>query len=144
MIMSEKIDLISAALVATQPKLESIKKDSKNPYFKSKYASLGAVLEAVTTHLNDNGISVVQPTMMTEFGKNVVETILLHNSGQYIGAQTLVLNAKENDPQGQGSGISYARRYGLMSLLALAADDDDAESAMNRGVVTSKSKKADF
>jgi hypothetical protein len=61
-----------------------------------------------------------------------VETVLLHESGEFISSLTEVLCAKQNDPQAHGSGISYARRYGLQSLVNLGSADDDGESAMGR------------
>lgn len=63
---------------------------------------------------------------------SVVETILLHTSGEFISSETRVEVAKVNDPQALGSAITYARRYGLQSLVALPAEDDDGEGAMGR------------
>jgi hypothetical protein len=61
----------------------------------------------------------------------------LHDSGEFIGGHTEILAVKELDAQAQGSGVSYARRYGLQSLLCIGAEDDDGESAIGRGKVTS-------
>jgi hypothetical protein len=61
-----------------------------------------------------------------------VETVLLHESGEFISSLTEVICAKQNDPQAHGSGVSYARRYGLQSLVNLGSADDDGEGAMNR------------
>ena len=114
------------ALIEAQSKMTNPKKDSKNPYFKSKYADLGAVRDSSLPHLNSNGIGILQPTTRVN-DKNCVKTILIHESGEIldIGCDTEILFGKPNDPQAQGSGITYARRYGLQALLALAADDDD-------------------
>ena len=106
-------------------------KDAKNPFFKSSYADLNAVREACLPALNANGVSVLQPTVHAE-GKAYVETVLLHESGEFISSLTEILCAKQNDPQAHGSGISYARRYGLQSLVNLGSADDDAEGAMGR------------
>lgn len=126
--ISTSIDKISPALLKVQDELEAIKKKATNPFFKSKYADLAAIIEHVKPVLNKNGISVLQP----HFG-NVVETILLHESGQFVGSQTAIVCAKPNDPQALGSAISYARRYGLQSIISLPAEDDDGEKAMDRG-----------
>lgn len=136
---SESIKNISAALLKAQTEMGNATKDSKNPFFKSSYATLNAVREAVTPALNSNGIAVLQPQVESN-GKNYVETVLLHSSGEYITGMTEVVYAKAGDPQGQGSGISYARRYGLQSMLSIGAEDDDGEAAMGRSKPSFASK----
>ena len=82
--------------------------------------------------LLEEGISVLQPTVSIN-GKNYVRTLLLHESGESLHCDTEIVVAKQNDPQAQGSGISYARRYGLQSFVNLGSEDDDGERAMGRG-----------
>lgn len=132
MIRSEAIDKISVALVSAQKKITFAKKDTSNTYFKSKYADLNSVIVACKEALNSEDITILQPHRVTE-GDAIVETILIHSSGQYIGSETMVKVVKANDPQALGSAISYARRYGLQSLISLPADDDDGETAQGRG-----------
>jgi len=129
---SESIVKIASALVKAQSAMGNAIKDAKNPFFKSRYADLNAVREAVLPVMNANGISVLQPTVHID-GKSFVETMLLHESGEFISSLTEVIVGKANDAQQQGSGISYARRYGLQSLANIGADDDDGESAVGRG-----------
>ena len=125
---STEIKNITTALLKAQKQIEGVDKNAKNPFFKSDYADLNSVIEAVQKPLNDNGIVLLQPVM-----NEVVETTLFHaESGEYITGETKIINAKANDPQAQGSAITYARRYGLMSMLALRAEDDDGEKAMDR------------
>jgi hypothetical protein len=119
---------IATALLKAQTEMSNPKKGSANPYFKSKYADLNAVREAVIPVLNANGISVIQP-MTTVDGKNYIKTVLLHESGETIESLTEIIYAKTNDAQAQGSGITYARRYGLQSLVCVGADDDDGNAA---------------
>jgi hypothetical protein len=119
---------IATALVAAQKEMGNAIKDSTNPFFKSKYADLNSVREACIPALNNHGIVVLQPIMQVE-GKNFVKTILLHESGETMESLTEVLFAKQNDPQAQGSGITYARRYGLQSLVCIGAEDDDGNKA---------------
>jgi hypothetical protein len=128
---SESIVKIASALVKAQAAMGNAVKDAKNPFFKSNYADLNAVREACLPALNANGVSVLQPTVHTD-GKAYVETVLLHESGEFISSLTEILCAKQNDPQAHGSGISYARRYGLQSLVNLGSADDDGEGAMGR------------
>lgn len=119
---------IAVAFLKAQSEMSAPKKDNSNPFFKSKYADLNSVLEAVMKPLHDNKIAVLQPTVTVE-GKNYVKTILLHESGEMLESFTEILYAKANDAQGQGSGITYARRYGLQSLCGVGAEDDDGNKA---------------
>lgn len=119
---------IAAALVKAQMEMTNAKKDSSNPFFKSKYADLNSIREACMPALNTHGIVVMQPTVHID-GKNFVKTLLLHESGEQIEGLTEIIYNKVNDAQAQGSGITYARRYGLQSLCNVGADDDDGNSA---------------
>lgn len=118
---------LSAALVKAQSEMGNATKESKNPFFKSSYANLNSVREAVLPALNKNGIAVLQP-----INGNVVTTILLHESGEQMSSNTNIVCAKQNDPQAYGSAVSYARRYGLQSMVCIGAEDDDAEKAVVR------------
>jgi len=137
---SQSITNISVALLEAQKKIGAAKKGSTNPFFHSTYASLGDVMEACKDVLNENGITVLQP-----INGNFVETVLLHSSGEWITSETPIVSKvtttkKDNgdfvttlsDPQATGSAISYARRYGLQSMLFIPAEDDDAERAVSR------------
>ena len=127
----ENIKNISKALVSAQAEMSNAKKESLNPFFKSKYADLNSVRESVLPILNKHGISVLQPTKTVD-GKNFIRTILLHESGESIESDTEIIYSKQNDAQSQGSGITYARRYGLQSFVCLGADDDDGNSSSKR------------
>lgn len=119
---------IAIALVKAQSEMSNPKKGANNPFFKSKYADLNAVREAVIPVLNENGITVLQPMVHLE-GKNFIKTVLLHESGEMIESFTEIIYNKQNDAQAQGSGITYARRYGIQSLVCVGADDDDGNKA---------------
>lgn len=119
---------ISTAYVAAQKEMSNATKSSNNPFFKSKYADLNSIREAVIPVLNTHGIGVLQPICSIE-GKNYVKTILLHESGESLESLTEIVYSKQNDAQAQGSGISYARRYGLQSMVCIGAEDDDANKA---------------
>ena len=120
---------IATALLKAQTEMSNPKKGSTNPFFKSKYADLNSIREAVIPVLNSNGISVLQPIVHTD-GKNFVKTILLHESGELMESLTEIVYNKINDAQAQGSGISYARRYALQSFVCVGADDDDGQKAV--------------
>jgi len=131
MTRSETITKLAAALVKAQSEMGNATKGSSNPFFKSSYADLNAIREAVLPPLNRNGIVALQPTVVVD-GKNYVETTLMHESGEFLSSLTEIKVGKLNDPQAEGSGISYARRYGLQSFVNMGAKDDDGEAATNR------------
>lgn len=118
---------IAAALVKAQSEMGNATKESKNPFFKSSYANLNSIREAVLPALNKHGIAVLQP-----INGDVVTTTLLHESGEQISSDTRIVCAKQNDPQAYGSAVSYARRYGLQSMVCIGAEDDDGEKAVVR------------
>lgn len=128
---SESIGALAKALVQAQAEIGAAAKRSSNPFFKSKYADLGEVIEAVKEPLNKHGIAFLQIVDESETGA-VVETTLVHESGEFISGRTPVLTAKPNDPQAMGSAITYSKRYGLQALLGLPTEDDDGEAAMSR------------
>jgi len=119
---------ISKAILEAQKEMGNATKGSSNPFFRSKYADLNSIREACMPALHNHGISVLQPTVYIE-GKNFIKTILLHESGETFEGLTEIIYAKQNDAQSQGSGITYARRYGLQSLLNIGAEDDDGNKA---------------
>lgn len=136
---SESIVKIATALVKAQSNMSNAVKGSANPFFKSKFADLNSIREACIPVLNANGVSVLQPTTVID-GKLYVETLLLHESGEYISGVYEVVVGKQNDPQALGAAISYSRRYGLQSMVNIGAEDDDAESAMGRSAKPTQTK----
>ena len=138
MIKSEKIDLVSSALVKAQSEMGNASKSSANPFFKSKYADLNSIREAIMPALANHKLSIMQP-MVVQDGKNYIETLIVHESGQYIGGITEVICAKVNDAQNFGAGTTYARRFGLQSLVCVGADDDDGNSASGKVEVRKES-----
>jgi hypothetical protein len=139
MIKSDSIDKIAAALAKAQANILAVKKEANNPFFRSTYADLTSVIDAVKGPLLDQGITILQPTDGAD-----VTTILLHVSGEYLGSRTPIRVSKENDPQALGSAISYARRYGLQALVCLSSVDDDGEQAMARPKTKKAANNSDF
>lgn len=118
-------------LLQAQREIEAVDKDGKNPFFKSDYTTLNATILACKEILNKHNIIILQPILSDEFGVHVC-TVLVHKSGERIESKMKIEPAKVNDPQAQGSAITYARRYSLKSLLTLSDNDDDGEASMNR------------
>ena len=125
---------IYAALAAAQMQMGKAVKDSANPAFRSKYADLASVMDACMGALNANGICVYQPTVDDEGGR-YVETILGHISGETLKCRVPLI-VQKNDMQGYGSAVTYARRYGLMSMAGIAPEDDDGNAASKAAPVT--------
>lgn len=128
MTRSEQINELAAALAKAQGAMETAKKDSNNPFFKSRYADLASVVAAIQAPFADNGLAYTQLTEPCEGDAVAVETVLMHASGQWISSKTVVPVTKQ-DAQGYGSAITYARRYGLQAIAGLAAEDDDGNAA---------------
>lgn len=128
---SEQINELAAALSKAQSQIVGALKDSKNPFFKSNYADLASCWDACRKQLSDNGLAVIQTTDFDPSGIVFVITRLTHSSGQWIEGR-LPVKAKDDGPQAQGSGITYARRYALAAIVGLAQIDDDAEAATGR------------
>ena len=125
---SDSIKQIAEALVSAQKEIKFAVKDSTNPHFKSKYANINSVIDAVKKPLNDNGIAILQSLSPSDDNKLHLTTRLIHSSGEWI-EDTAVCPIQKQDPQGLGSAISYIRRYSLSALCAVYADDDDGQSA---------------
>lgn len=129
---SEQINELATALAKAQAEMEGASKERENPHFRSKYADLGAVWDAIREPLSKHGLSVTQ-WMRSAGGDGVhaveVETLLLHASGQWI-SDTFAVPVSKVDAQGYGSAATYCRRYALMAAVGIAPVDDDANAAV--------------
>lgn len=120
---------IADALAKAQGAMSSVAKDrdvevkSEKGRYTFRYATLAAIWDVIRKPLSDNGLSVVQLPSVAD-RKVVVETRLLHSSGEALSS-TLELPLANPTPQGVGSALTYARRYGLSAMLGVVSDDDD-------------------
>jgi len=126
---SESIKNLGLALCNFQASMGKVSKESSNPFFKSKYASLANILDTIQKPLSEANLAFSQMP-----DENALTTILIHSeSGEWIESSYVMPVAKQNDPQAMGSAITYARRYALGAILGLNIDDDDdGEKAMGR------------
>ena len=129
---SDNITNLAAALLKAQKEMGTALKDSKNPYFKSSYADLKAVIDAIKEPLNNSGITFLQAVNGGGEGNPVIETMLLHESGQFLCTRTPVFCAKPNDPQAFGSGVTYSKRYALQAFMGLPTEDDDGNKGSGK------------
>lgn len=127
---SEQVNEIAAALAKAQGAMDNASKDRVNPAFKSKYADLASVRDAVNGPMSANGIAVLQAAATTADGITV-ETRLIHSTGQWL-ASTMGAVPKGYDAQSIGSCVTYLRRYGLMAMAGIAPEDDDGNAASGR------------
>lgn len=119
---------LSAAMAKAFAEIEAATKSANNPHFKSKYADLGAVIDAVKPPLIKHGLFFTQRSHPVENGVSV-ETVLHHEGGEELSLGTLFVPANKQDAQGFGSALTYARRYGLMTAFGVPAEDDDGNAA---------------
>lgn len=121
----KQLQNLAKALIVFQVKVDTIQKDAKNPFFKSKYASLSNIQEAIREPLIESGLAISQMPN----GENGLTTLLIHaDSGEFIHS-TFQMRPVKDDPQGRGSCITYQKRYALAAILCLNIDDDDDGNA---------------
>lgn len=141
---SESIANLAAALVKFNGKVSAISKDKKNPQFKSEYVTLDKLIEITRPILKENGLSVMQFPLTKDSGEIGVQTILLHETGEFIEGEPIFMTPQRmlkggqyevaKDPQAAGSLISYLRRYSYQAILNLnTGEDDDGNNAGNAG-----------
>jgi hypothetical protein len=127
---SESIAGLAAALAKAQGAMKGAVKDSANPFFKSKYADLASVVEAIRAAFSANGLSYIQTVEPSDKDEVRVETTLLHSSGEWISCGVLALPVSKVDAQGYGSALTYARRYSLSAAAGVSTElDDDGNAA---------------
>lgn len=124
---SESIAEIAKALCKAQGAMGGAYKGKANPFFKSSYADLSEVIKAIKEPFASNGLSYVQ-FPIEEGGRIGIETILMHESGEFL-SNSFTVNLSKQDAQGAGSAITYCRRYGLQAVAGIPSEDDDGNSA---------------
>lgn len=123
---------LHSAMAAAFGEIEAATKSSNNPHFKSKYADIGAVIEAVKPALIKHGLFFTQHPHPSEDGVTV-ETVLHHSSGESMTLGSLFVPANKRDAQGFGSALTYARRYALVTAFGVPTEDDDGNAAVRAG-----------
>jgi len=124
---SESIKNLATAMNKAQSEMGGAHKGANNPFFKSKFADLSSVVQAVKEPFSNNGLSYVQFPIENN-GRIGVETILMHSSGEWLSNEFTV-NLSKQDAQGAGSAITYCKRYALQSIAGIPSEDDDGNAA---------------
>ena len=118
-----------AAMAKAFPMIAGASKDKNNPHFKSKYADLSSVMDAIKPALVANGLWLRQVNHDAAGGV-CVETFVCHAAGDELSFGKLFVPASKNDAQGYGSALTYARRYSLMTAFGVCPEDDDGNAAV--------------
>lgn len=121
---------LASALCKAQSVMSGAKKDKKNPFFKSSYADLASVFDALREPFAENGLAVSQTMDVLESGRTVLLTRLMHSSGEFLEGKMMLPD--EPNPQKMGSAITYYRRYSLMAIAGIPAEDDDGNAASTK------------
>jgi hypothetical protein len=119
---------VSMALAAAQADMGAVKKGSVNPAFKSKYADLADVMQAVLPAINAQGLALYH-TMRSEGERDYMVTIIAHGETETQIECAVPLIVDKSNMQGMKSAITYAKRIGTESLTGVAPDDDDGNAA---------------
>ncbi|MCD5464884.1 ERF family protein [Lactobacillus delbrueckii subsp. bulgaricus] len=129
---SESVKEIFGALSKFRAQVKQPAKTAKNPYFNSNYVTLEGVMQSIDAALPGTGLAYCQ---LVENGDNgvSVSTLITHSSGEWMIVGPLTLAPTKRDPQGQGSAITYAKRYQLASAFGISSDIDDDGNACSFG-----------
>ena len=125
------------AFIKAQSEMGAAIKNAKNPFLKNSYADLNAIQEAVFPVFHANGFAIVQSVGADDFGK-YVNTKLIHAESEAEFNSCVYLEYKKGDMQSLGGAITYARRYGLLSLTGIPVADDDGNAAVGTGRMKAK------
>lgn len=137
---TDKINEITKAFLAFDSTVGKIGKDAKNPFFKSNYASLSKIMDGIYQPLIDAGLTVRQFPV----GMHGLTTYVIHaESGEYFCA-TMEMKPAKQDPQGQGSAITYMRRYAVCAILGLNIDEDDDARCSSNNSGAKNTAKVDY
>lgn len=126
---SENLDKLFKGMNTFRSQLKQPVKDAKNPFFKSNYVTLEGVQNAIDAGIKGTGLAYTQIVKNDDNGNVGVETIITHESGQYLTTGVLALRPEKATPQGYGSTITYAKRYQLASAFGVSSDIDDDGNA---------------
>lgn len=135
---------LNEKLLAVQAATPTVQKNAINPHFGNRYVTLDAVLDAVMPVLTENGIILSQEcdVMNGQWGyTNIVRTVLTDAESGEWKASSMALGYETN-PQKIGSSVTYARRYTLLSVLALTADEDDDANLAASGHIGDRAEPA--
>lgn len=132
---SDKVTELAKAMISVQQSITPALRDGVNNFTQSSYATLESVMEVCRKELLSHGIWMTQYPVSVEAGYMGLVTKIVHAATGQWQASLIEMPLLKNDPQGYGSAITYARRYGLSALIGITTEDDDGESAIQRNEI---------
>ena len=133
---SETIVEITKSLMKVQAEIQNPPKTKINPHFKNRYVDLSDGLDLARKILNKHKILLIQGSNVLDDGSMVLDTRLVHESGEWMESSYLVTHA--TSAQQMGSSMTYARRYALFPMLGIAGEDDDDGNEAEAGYSAKK------
>lgn len=130
---SDSIKNLAAALSKAQSEIKVAEMDGFNPHYKSKFATLKSVVAATRPALTKHGLSVIHLPSTDSQGKPTLETVMTHESGEWMSEVTPLILSKQ-DMQGFVASVTYAKRMALSAVTGAVADeDDDGNASVGKG-----------
>lgn len=121
---SAELKDLFTALAKAQAEMQTAGLSAENPYFKTRYADLAAIVKASRPALTKNGFSIIQQIITSDEGHTYLHTMLCHASGQWVESRVRIVPPK-TDVQSLGSYITYLRRYSIAALCGIVTSDED-------------------
>ena len=125
--MSKKEESIYNKLYKVQKEIGAISKDSTNPFYKSKYFDINSLIKQLTPILQKHNLLLLQPIEDDKQYSRIVDL----DGGMVESSLALPTDL---DTQKIGGAITYYRRYTLVALLGLQAEDDDGNTASGKSM----------
>lgn len=135
---SESIAELSKALSKFQSDVKQPFKDADNPFFRSKYVPLESVVEAINGTAPKHGLSFTQWALNDDTNRIGVQTLLMHESGEWIEYDPVFMNADKQTAQGYGALLTYIKRYTLSAIFGITSDQDDDGNAASNNTIPHK------
>jgi hypothetical protein len=133
---SENIGLLAKALSGMQGEIQDPYKNKAA--HTARYADLPQILGIARPLLVKYGLSISQFPGKASPGKVCIETILMHESGEWISSEYEMdsIDPSErikstNAAQATGIIITYARRYAITAILGICAQEDTDANVSN-------------
>jgi len=133
---SEQVNELFTAMAKAQAEIKNPAKNMKNTFFKTEYADLTAVLNAIRPVASSHGLSFIQSVDMID-DRVTVQSQISHNSGQWIRCSAMVplTPGAKNVPQDIGIISTYIRRYQAQAMWGINAEDDnDAQTLTDNSI----------
>jgi len=134
---SEKTDKLNTARAAAAVEYPRIGFNQENPYFKSSYADLDAIMTVIRPILAKHGLVVEYRTVLREDGATELRTILFHSSDQFTSTRVRIIPTK-NDQQSYASALTYMKRHQAMALLNITISDDWSDDDAERNMAETR------